>query len=94
VFDTAPVMAGQVWCSHDGKDYIAMDDGVRITVLGPDGAPVATVFQTTDSAIALALTIQDAAVKSTANGVGDDGKKIPIAERLARLSNAYKKAGR
>jgi hypothetical protein len=87
-------MFGEVWAEHDGTEYTAEHDGVRISVLGADGNPVASILQTTDAAIALALLIQDTAVKAAANEVDDQGKKLPLGERLARLSAAYQRAGR
>jgi hypothetical protein len=93
-FSIAPIAYGQIWATHNGIEYRADHDGVRICTLDADGRPVASVLQTTDAAIALALTIQDAAVKATAGEVDDHGKRPSLTERMNRLNNAYKRAGR
>lgn len=91
-FAVAPIAFGQVWATHNGIEYTADKDGVRIAVLDANGQPVASVLQTPDAAIALALTIQDAAVKATANQVDDNGNRLSLNERLTRLNAAYQKA--
>lgn len=86
VFDVAPVAFGEVWCTFDGTDHVATQDGVRITVLGQDGTPSAIVLQTVESAMALATTIASAAGRAIDAQVGDDGKPLSQLERIAKLT--------
>jgi hypothetical protein len=87
-------MFGQEWEAMDGAPIFAEQDSVRIRALNPDGSIICSILQTPEAAIALALLIQDAAVKPTAGEVDDHGKRTSLTERMNRLNNAYKRAGR
>lgn len=93
-FAIDPVMYGQEWETQDGRSFIAEYDGVRIQALDVNGAPVVSILQTPEAAIALAIIIQDTAVKAIKASVGDDGKPPTPLERMDRINNAYKIAGR
>lgn len=88
------VMFGEAWAAADGSSRIADTDGVLLTLHGSAGEAMATRFQSAESAIELALAIQDRAVYAISNSVGDDGKRIRAMERIAILNAAYAKAGR
>jgi hypothetical protein len=79
-----PVMFGQQWRDPNGTIQIAEHDGVLIEFL-IDGAPAASLFQTVEAAMGFATTIASAAGQATNSAVGDDGKSLPITERLRRL---------
>jgi hypothetical protein len=85
-------MFAQEWETLDGAPIFAEQDSVRIRALNPDGSIICSILQTPEAAIALALTIQDAAVKAMQGPVDDDGAKPSLTARMARYNNAYKQA--
>ena len=94
VFRLDPVRFGEQWAEQDGHPVLADADGVRITILNPDGTPMAAVFQTPEQAIGLGVLLSQAANRAIGSSIDDDGKRPGMRERLARLDDAYKRAGR
>lgn len=84
------VMAGQEWTDPNGTQRLAADDGVHIELLCTSGGhPIASLFQSPDSAISLARWIQNTAVQVINSQVGDDGRKLSLAQRLRRINAAH-----
>lgn len=85
------VMAGQEWVDPNGGTTLASNDVVLLELLDSmDGKPLAVLSQTPDGALALAILVQQAAVRLINQQVKDDGTKHTALERMARISNAFK----
>lgn len=86
-----PVMFAEAWTDPNGETRTAEHDGVLLELFqGPD--VVSTLFTTPETAIALALHLQRAAVTAINTAVTDTGTRTTAAERLARVNAAYKAA--
>ena len=87
------VMAGKEWLDPNGGTRLAAEDLVLLEILDPaTGKPGASIASSPDSAIRLARTLQDTAVQLFNSEIGDDGKKLSLAQRLARFNTAYRAA--
>lgn len=84
------VMAGQEWTDPNGRTALAAADVVHLELLCTDtGAPIASLMQSPDAAIALARLLQHHAVQLINTEVRDDGTKLPLRDRLARINAAH-----
>ena len=85
------VMAGQEWTDPNGGVHLAADDVVLIQLMDREtGQPAASLTQSPDSAIALAHLINNTAVRAINAQITDDGRKMPLSQRLNRISQAGK----
>lgn len=85
------VMAGMEWLDPNGDARLAADDVVLVELMDTGrGQPLAVLTQSADGAMALAQTIQSAAIQLLNQEVGNDGKKIGVMDRINRINNAYK----
>lgn len=90
-FAIHPVMYGQQWATQDGEPVFADHDGVRITILRPDGTPLASVLQSTDAAIALAQLLIRTAGDTINTAVDDEGKPVSALQKLFMFNDAWGK---
>lgn len=85
------VMAGMEWADPNGGTQLAAGDVVLLELLDAvEGKPLAVLSQTPDAALALAILIQQAAVRLINQQVKDDGTKHTARERMARINKAFK----
>lgn len=84
------VMAGQEWTDPNGRTSLAAADVVHLELLCTDtGQPIASLMQSPDAAISLARLIQNTAVQVINSEVSDDGRKLPLLDRLFRINAAH-----
>lgn len=82
------VMAGESWTDPNGASRIAADDLILFDQYV--GHQYAAVYMMgVDSAMATAILLNNEAVKLMHRQVGDDGKPVPLTERLRRINAAH-----
>ena len=82
---TTPLPFGAVWTGPNGEDRTAPFDGVLIEVGTPERT-IVSFFQDVKDTMDLATQIASAAGTATRFDIGEDGKRVPLADRLKALA--------
>lgn len=83
---TRPVMFGEPYTDVNGEQQLAARSGTFTELMNPTtNEPVASMFLTVEQTMVLANGLASSAGHVLNMEVGDDGKSLPITERLRRL---------
>lgn len=91
-FKIFPIMAGQSYRMATGQVALADDDMVLFDIIDPAVGHVAQFTLEVDSAIQLAATLSMVGTMVLRQQIDDDGRKLPLHVRLARINAAHQAA--